>query len=262
MRIACIGGGPAGLYFAILMKKADPAHDIVVLERNRSDDTFGFGVVFSDETLDTFEKYDRASYQAITENFAYWDDIEIHFRNKVHRVGGNGFCGCARTTLLRLLYERARSLGVKLQFQTEIDSNLSALAGADLIVHSAHGWGYEGSKAARLLFHWVQRLTGLVTDGLTGDSAATIRDWQKEGIVGRALARVVHCGIDISQFSGSSRDTVKLRDELQIPATHRIVLNLSCLKPQKDPLAYVRLAARVIESYREVTFVLAGDARS
>jgi anthraniloyl-CoA monooxygenase len=134
MQIAIVGGGPAGVYFAILAKKSWPGLDITVFERNRPDDTFGFGVVFSDETLDTFEKYDRSSYQAITENFAYWDDIEIHFKGTVHRIGGNGFCGCARTTLLRLLHERARALGVKLRFQTEIEPDLSALAGADLIV--------------------------------------------------------------------------------------------------------------------------------
>src|SRR5690606_32903506 len=134
MRIAVVGGGPAGVYFSILAKKAWPGTDITVYERNRPDDTFGFGVVFSDETLDTFKKYDLPSYQAITENFAYWDDIEIHFRDTVHRIGGNGFCGCARTTLLRLLHERARELGVKLQFQVEIDPDLSQFADADLII--------------------------------------------------------------------------------------------------------------------------------
>ena len=79
-----------------------------MFERNRPDDTFGFGVVFSDETLDAFERYDRESYRAITDNFAYWDDIEIHHKGTVHRIGGNGFCGCARTTLLKLL-QRARA---------------------------------------------------------------------------------------------------------------------------------------------------------
>jgi anthraniloyl-CoA monooxygenase len=150
MRIAIVGGGPAGAYFAILAKRSWPRVDVTVYERNRPDDTFGFGVVFSDETLDTFEKQDPVSYRAITENFAYWDDIEIHFKGAIHRVGGNGFCGCARTTLLRLLYDRARSLGVRFEFQTEIDPSLSALADADLILacdgansrireaHSAH----------------------------------------------------------------------------------------------------------------------------
>lgn len=133
MRIEIIGGGPAGLYFAILMKKLKPGSAIRVYERNRADDTFGFGVVFSDQTLDTFEAYDKPSYRAITENFAYWDDIEIHFKNSVHRVGGNGFCGCSRRTLLLLLQERARELGVEMDFETEIRS-LDQLKGADLIV--------------------------------------------------------------------------------------------------------------------------------
>jgi anthraniloyl-CoA monooxygenase len=134
MRIAVVGGGPAGTYFSILAAKAWPKVEIEVFERNRADDTFGFGVVFSDETLDTFEKYDRESYQAIADNFAYWDDIEIHFKGSLHRIGGNGFCGCARTTLLKLLHDRARALGVKLNFETEADPSLSTFKGYDLIV--------------------------------------------------------------------------------------------------------------------------------
>jgi anthraniloyl-CoA monooxygenase len=132
MQVDVIGGGPAGLYFAILAKKAWPQLRLTVFERNRADDTFGFGVVFSDETLQTFEQYDPESYRAITDNFAYWDDIEINFKGTVHRVGGNGFCGCSRVTLLRLLQERARALGVELKFQTEIEPD--AHRGADLIV--------------------------------------------------------------------------------------------------------------------------------
>src|SRR5947209_17171323 len=120
MKVDVIGGGPAGLCFAILAKKAWPQMRLTVYERNRPDDTFGFGVVFSDETLETFEKYDLESYRAITANFAYWDDIEIHFKGTMHRVGGNGFCGCSRVTLLKLLHDRARALGVELKFQTEI----------------------------------------------------------------------------------------------------------------------------------------------
>jgi anthraniloyl-CoA monooxygenase len=119
MRIAVIGGGPAGLYFAILMKRDFPAARITVVERNRPDDTFGFGVVFSDATLDTFQAADEPSYRAITHSFAYWDDIEIHQKGKVHRIGGNGFCGCSRRTLLLLLQERARALGVEMEFRRE-----------------------------------------------------------------------------------------------------------------------------------------------
>jgi anthraniloyl-CoA monooxygenase len=134
MKVHVIGGGPAGLYFAILMKKAWPDTQVIVFERNRPDDTFGFGVVFSDETLETFEAYDRESYQAIIDHFAYWDDIEIHFRGTVHRVGGNGFCGCSRRTLLRLLHERARAFGIELKFETEVTDLGAMLRDADLVV--------------------------------------------------------------------------------------------------------------------------------
>ncbi len=139
MRIAVIGGGPAGLYFAILMKRDMPAARITVVERNRPDDTFGFGVVFSDATLDTFQAADEPSYRAITRSFAYWDDIEIVARNAdgslkapPHRIGGNGFCGCSRATLLLLLQERARALGVELEFRRE--ATPEDFPDADLIV--------------------------------------------------------------------------------------------------------------------------------
>jgi anthraniloyl-CoA monooxygenase len=126
MRIAVIGGGPAGLYFAILMKRDRPEARVTVVERNRPDDTFGFGVVFSDATLDAFCLADEPSYRAITQSFAYWDDIEIvqratdgSLKAPPHRIGGNGFCGCSRRTLLLLLQERARAVGVELEFRRE-----------------------------------------------------------------------------------------------------------------------------------------------
>src|SRR5712675_107892 len=112
-----IGGGPAGLYAAILLRKQRPNAEITVYERNRADDTFGFGVVFSDATLDNFEKYDSPSYRRITQEFAYWDDISVHFRGTVHRVGGNGFCGCSRRRLVPILPERAREPGATLLFE-------------------------------------------------------------------------------------------------------------------------------------------------
>ncbi|NBJ10843.1 bifunctional salicylyl-CoA 5-hydroxylase/oxidoreductase [Microvirga arsenatis] len=133
MKTAIIGGGPAGLYFAILLKKLRPDSDITVYERNRADETFGFGVVFSDATLDNFEKYDLPSYQRITREFAYWDDIAIHFKGTVHRIGGNGFCGCSRRTLLLILQDRAEELGVKLRYEVDVDDE-SLFADADLVV--------------------------------------------------------------------------------------------------------------------------------
>ena len=132
MRIAIIGGGPAGLYFAILMKRDRPEAEITVVERNQADDTFGFGVVFSDATLDAFRDADAPSYHAIRQSFAYWDDIAIIAHGHEHRVGGNGFCGCARRTLLNLLQERARSLGVVLEFRRE--ASPADFPDADLII--------------------------------------------------------------------------------------------------------------------------------
>ena len=118
MRIVCIGGGPAGLYFAALMKKADPAHDITVVERNRSDDTFGFGVVFSDATLEHFARADRETHDEIARAFAHWDDIDIHWRGSVVTSTGHGFSGLSRRLLLDILQRRCESLGVELRYET------------------------------------------------------------------------------------------------------------------------------------------------
>jgi anthraniloyl-CoA monooxygenase len=133
MKVVCIGGGPAGLYFAISMKLRDPAHDVLVVERNRADDTFGWGVVFSNETLANLWQNDAESAAAIEESFQHWDDIDVHFKGHVVRSGGHGFAGIARKRLLSILQERARALGVRLQFEREIE-DLSAFCDADLIV--------------------------------------------------------------------------------------------------------------------------------
>ncbi len=133
MKIVIIGGGPAGLYSAILLKKQRPEAEVTIYERNRADDTFGFGVVFSDATLDNFEKHDPESYRRITEEFAYWDDIAVHFRGSVHRVGGNGFCGCSRRSLLAILQERARELGVTIFFEADIEDDVR-FADANLVL--------------------------------------------------------------------------------------------------------------------------------
>jgi anthraniloyl-CoA monooxygenase len=122
MRIACLGGGPAGLYFAIAMKRRDPDHEIVVVERNRPADTFGWGVVLSDETLANLHASDPDSAAAIQRAFVYWDDIAVFYRGTVTRSSGHGFCGIGRKRLLAILQDRARELGVTLQFDTEVES--------------------------------------------------------------------------------------------------------------------------------------------
>ena len=136
MKIACLGGGPAGLYFAISMKLRDPAHDITVYERNRPDDTFGWGVVFSDETLDNLAANDSMSAEAIRRHFAYWDDIAVHYRGRRIVSTGHGFCGIGRKQLLQLLQQRARELNVTLRFETEFDSAAEFSRTHDLVVAS------------------------------------------------------------------------------------------------------------------------------
>lgn len=133
MKIVSIGGGPAGLYFSILMKKAYPEVDITVYERNRPDDTFGWGVVFSAETLGNFEEQDPESYAAITSEFAYWDDIETYFGGECVRSTGHGFCGMSRKTFLQILHTRCRDLGVELVFEHEV-AHPSDVGDADLVL--------------------------------------------------------------------------------------------------------------------------------
>jgi anthraniloyl-CoA monooxygenase len=137
MKTSIIGGGPGGLYTALLLKKEWPDYDITVYERNRPEDTFGFGVVFSDETLGIFRDYDIPSYEAIRRNFAYWDDVEIQFKGERFRCAGNGFAGCSRRSLLLLLQERCQELGVRMCFQHEFDPAMldqEPFASSDLIV--------------------------------------------------------------------------------------------------------------------------------
>ena len=135
MRIVCIGGGPAGLYFGILMKKENPAHQITVVERNRPYDTFGWGVVFSDATMENMRAWDVETADAIESAFNHWDDIEVLIKGRRMRTTGHGFVGIGRKKLLNILQERCEQLGVELVFNQEVDSDLEFLD-ADLIVAS------------------------------------------------------------------------------------------------------------------------------
>jgi anthraniloyl-CoA monooxygenase len=134
MRIACLGGGPAGLYFAISMKLRDPAHDIDLYERNRPDDTFGWGVVFSDQTVENLIANDPVSGAVIQSEFAHWDDIHVHIHGETMRSSGHGFIGIGRMRLLNILQERARELGVRLHFEQEASADLEAYAKYDLVI--------------------------------------------------------------------------------------------------------------------------------
>ena len=162
MKVAIVGGGPAGLYTALLLKKADPSHDVTVIERNRADDTFGWGVVFSDQTLENFRVADEPTFRAITENFAHWDDIDVFVHGRRITSGGHGFSGIARKKLLQILQERAAELGAELKFLTEGDENSEP--DADLVVaadginsairarHAAHFKPDLDSRSARFIW--------------------------------------------------------------------------------------------------------------
>ncbi|WP_394778720.1 bifunctional salicylyl-CoA 5-hydroxylase/oxidoreductase [Undibacterium sp.] len=136
MKILCIGGGPAGLYFALLMKKQQPSHQITVVERNRAYDTFGWGVVFSDQTLGNLAEADEDSARAILQSFNHWDDIDTHFKGQVVTSGGHGFCGIGRKRMLNILQQRCEELGVNLVFETDVqdDQALTKEYGADLVI--------------------------------------------------------------------------------------------------------------------------------
>ncbi|MEP3686547.1 bifunctional salicylyl-CoA 5-hydroxylase/oxidoreductase [Sulfitobacter dubius] len=136
MRAICLGGGPAGLYFAISLKLRQPDADVTVMERNRADDTFGWGVVLSDETLDNLEVNDPVSAREIRSHFAYWDDIALHHKGHVIHSTGHGFCGIGRKRLLLILQERARELGVNLQFESEVKAASEYMGDYDLVVAS------------------------------------------------------------------------------------------------------------------------------
>ena len=134
MRIVSIGAGPAALYFGLLMKKAAPESDITLLERNRPDDTFGWGVVFSEETLGNFEREDPESMERIRASFRFWGDIETHVRGSVVTSTGHAFCGLSRKSLLSILQDRCRDVGVKLEFEREVTDVAAIAAGADLVL--------------------------------------------------------------------------------------------------------------------------------
>lgn len=138
MKIVCLGGGPAGLYFGLLMKLRDPANEVTVIERNRPYDTFGWGVVFSDATMDNLRQADPVSAQTIGDAFNHWDDIEIHFKGESIRTSGHGFIGIGRKKLLNILQQRCEEVGVKLVFETYVqdDQALAIQYDADLLIAS------------------------------------------------------------------------------------------------------------------------------
>src|SRR5690349_891992 len=136
MRVLCVGGGPAGLYLALLLKRADAGHAVRVIERNRPYDTFGWGVVFSDQTLGNLAGADPSTAQEIVDAFNRWDDIDVHYRGRTITSGGHGFCGIGRKRLLNILQRRCEALGVELVFETDVldERTLATQFAADIVV--------------------------------------------------------------------------------------------------------------------------------
>ena len=155
MRIVCLGGGPAGLYFSILMKQANPASDITVIERNQADSTFGWGIVFSDKTMDGFRQDDPQVVAEIERNFHHWDDVDVFFKGRRMVSGGHGFCGIGRLKLLQIFQARARELGVKLKFETEFRDPDDYSREYDLVIGSD---GVNSTTRAKYASHFNPRI--------------------------------------------------------------------------------------------------------
>ncbi|MBT7176772.1 MAG: anthraniloyl-CoA monooxygenase, partial [Gammaproteobacteria bacterium] len=136
MKIVCLGGGPAGLYLAIAMKLKNASHEVAVYERNKANDTFGWGVVFSDQTMENLQAVDPASASAINAEFIHWDMIDCFVSGKLERSDGHGFIGLGRKRMLEILHSRAAELGVALHFESEFEASDidDRFADADLVV--------------------------------------------------------------------------------------------------------------------------------
>lgn len=133
MKIVILGGGPAGLYSGLLIKKANPTHDITIIERNPADVTYGWGVVFSDRTLASFQRADYKSYEQITNRFVIWDTIDVHYREETIRGGGHVIASISRKHLLNILQSRCAKVGISLIFNKDIN-DLADLDGYDLLI--------------------------------------------------------------------------------------------------------------------------------
>jgi anthraniloyl-CoA monooxygenase len=267
MRISVLGGGPAGLYFAILMKKADPGHSVTVIERNAADATFGWGVVFSEETLGALRDADYKSFVEIQESFARWNTIDIRFRGELIRSRGHVFSGISRKVLLSILQQRATELGVELRFHTEVPDP-QQLADADVLV-AADGvnstvrarYGEElGARAVPVGAKYVWFGTDLVFDAFTfifRETEYGLFQVHAYPFDAGASTFVVECPEPTWRRAGldrmSEEESIRFCEELfaEDLAGHRLLSNRSIW------LSFVKVSA---ESWHHGSTVLLGDA--
>jgi anthraniloyl-CoA monooxygenase len=273
LRIACVGGGPGGLYFGTLIKRRFPDWDVCIYERNRPLDTFGWGVVFSDATLENLRLADEPTHREITEAFAHWDDIEIHFGGRTMRSGGHGFSGIARRRLLEILQHRALDVGVRLDFETEVEdvaglrARCDVLVGADGInsrVRSAYEDVFRPSLDRRLCrFVWLG--TTLPLDAFTFIFERTEHGWftvHAYRFDEKLSTFIVECreetwlahGLD----SAATQETLAFCEGLFEPYLrgHRLMANSAHLRG-RDWLNFARV---VNERWVHENIVLLGDA--
>jgi len=277
MRITCIGGGPAGLYFALLMKKQNPAHEVTVLERNKPGDTFGWGVVFSDQTLGALREADPQTADEILGAFNHWDDIEVHIKGETLRSGGHGFCGIGRMKLLNILQRRCEALGVRLAYESEVTDD--AEIEADLIIaadglnsrlRSKYAATYQPDIDLRQCrFVWLG--TSKLFEAFTFDFQQTEWGWFQAHAYrfdGNTSTFIVEAPESVWQAAGleamSKEEGIAFCEKLfaQVLDGHRLISNASHLRGSAQWIRFPRVVCKhwVHRNARGIPVVLMGDA--
>ena len=271
--VTVLGGGPAGLYAALLLKQAHPDLSVSVYERNAPDDTFGWGVVFSDQTLENFRQADAVTHDAILANFAHWDDIDIHFRGRTITSGGHGFCGIARKVLLQVLQARAAALGVALHFQHDVPDPAAlgsaglviAADGVNSLVRRAHAEAFGAAvDVRRNRFIWLgttrrfDAFTFIVVETPTGTYAVHAYRFNAT-----QSAFIVEC--DEASWRGAGFDrmdaaqTMAACERLFAPWLDGHALQFNAT-PHRSREPWVNFARVTCERWRHGNLVLLGDA--
>ncbi len=274
MRVACLGGGPAGLYFAISLKLRNSDHEINVIERNKADDTFGWGIVLSDETLENLHANDPVSAKSVHDYFAYWDDITLHYRGQRLISSGHGFCGIGRKKLLQILQKRAIELGVNLLFETEVVSAADYSKSYDLVVASD---GLNSKTRSEFKIHFKPNLelrkcqfVWLGTRQKFADAFTFIFEKTKHGWVWahayqfdkNTATFIVECAQETFDKFGfadlSQEESIKICEEIfkDHLSGHALMTNANHIRGS----AWIRFPRVLCEKWHYKNIVLLGDA--